>query len=71
MQGTKSKTALALLEEMRAMLNDIAASATILGATPFPGAPAAKELSGNLHTALLQFEIALAQIGRHEFAVKN
>jgi hypothetical protein len=72
MQGqTKSKTALALLDEMREMLNDIAAGATILGATPFPGGPAAKALGSNLHTALLEFEIALATIGRHEFAVRN
>jgi hypothetical protein len=72
MQGqTKSKTALNLLDEMREMLNDIAASATILGATPFAGGPAAKLLAADLHTALLEFEIGLSAIGRHEFAVRR
>ena len=71
MQVTKSETALGLMQELRTMLNDIAASATILGATPFVGGPVAKELSASLHSALLQFEIGLAQIGRHEFAVKQ
>jgi hypothetical protein len=68
---SKTNAALGLLDEMRAMLNDIAASATILGATPFPGGPAAKELSARLHAALLEFEIGLAAIGRHEFSVKS
>jgi hypothetical protein len=67
---TKTTAALALLDEMRLMLNDIAASAAILGATPFAGGAAANTLAGNLHTALLEFEIALADIGRHEFAVR-
>jgi hypothetical protein len=67
----RAETAFRLLDEMHEMLNDIAASATILGGTPFDGAPAAKELSGRLHGALLEFEIALAQIGRHSFEVKK
>jgi hypothetical protein len=68
---TKTTAALALMDEMRLMLNDIASSAAILGATPFPGGAAAKALAGNLHTALLEFEIALAEIGRHQFAVRS
>lgn len=60
-----------LMEEMRDMLNDIAASATILGATPFDGRHACRDLSGELHGALLEFEIKLAEIGRHEFAVRK
>lgn len=60
-----------LMEEMRDMLNDIAASATILGGTPFDGRHACRNLSGKLHGALLEFEIELAEIGRHEFAVRK
>ena len=68
---TKSETAYRLLEEIREMLNDIASSATILGATPFEGGPAAKKLGATLHTALLEFEIELAGQGRHEFEVRQ
>lgn len=67
---TKTVAAFALLEEMRELLNDIAASATILGATPFAGAPHARELSAALHGALLEFELGLAELGRHEFQVR-
>ncbi|MEZ5992074.1 MAG: hypothetical protein R3E76_06955 [Planctomycetota bacterium] len=67
----KTETAFNLLEEMRELLNDIAASATILGATPFAGGPAAKQLSGRLHTALLEFEVELAELGRHQFEVRS
>ena len=69
--AARSETAFQLLEELREMLNDIAASATILGTTPFAGARAAKQLSGTLHTALLEFEIELAAIDRHEFEVRS
>ncbi|MCG3184558.1 MAG: hypothetical protein ICCCNLDF_02685 [Planctomycetes bacterium] len=67
----KSVAAFKLTAEMQEMLNDIAASATILGATPFAGGPAAKKLAASLHQALLEFEIELAAIGRHEFEVKK
>jgi hypothetical protein len=70
-KATKSETAFRLMEEMREMLNDIASSATILGATPFEGRQAAKKLSAALHTALLEFEVELAEQGRHEFEVRN
>ncbi|MCB9895728.1 MAG: hypothetical protein H6839_14880 [Planctomycetes bacterium] len=72
-QNTKSKseTAFRLLDEMHEMLNDIAASATILGATPFNGAGPSKALAVKLHEALLEFEIGLAAIGRHSFEVKS
>lgn len=61
--------AMNLLLEMREMLNDIAQSATILGATPFAAREAANALGTNLHTALLEFEIALAQVHNHNFHV--
>jgi len=70
-QFTKTTAAFGLMDEMRTMLNDIAASAAILGATPFAGGPAAKALAMHLHTVLLEFEIAMAEIGRHQFAVKQ
>ncbi len=65
----KSARAQQLLEEIREMLNDIAESATILGATPFPGRQAAAQLGTELHTALLEFEIALAEARIHSFEV--
>ncbi len=65
------KAAYRLMEEMRDMLNDIAASAAILGGTPFDGRHACRELSAHLHSALLEFEVELAAIGRHEFEVKE
>ena len=68
--ASKSDTAFRLLHELHEMLNDIAASATILGATPFEGAEPAKALGNSLHGALLEFEIELAALGRHEFEVK-
>jgi hypothetical protein len=67
----KSETAFKLLAEMQEMLNDIAASAAILGATPFEGVWAAKRLAASLHQALLEFEIELAEQGRHEFQVRQ
>ncbi|MCA8912150.1 MAG: hypothetical protein KDB82_10625 [Planctomycetes bacterium] len=69
-KATKSETAYRLMEEMREMLNDIASSATILGATPFEGRTAAGKLGAALHTALLEFEIELAGQGRYEFEVR-
>ncbi|MCC7508023.1 MAG: hypothetical protein IT464_01450 [Planctomycetes bacterium] len=65
----KSARAQQLLEEIREMLNDIAQSATILGATPFPGRKAAANLGASLHTTLLEFEIALADVKLHNFEV--
>ncbi|MBZ0135302.1 MAG: hypothetical protein K8I27_02875 [Planctomycetes bacterium] len=67
----KVTAAFRLMDEMRDMLNDIAASANILGATPFEGAPACRDLSGKLHTALLEFEIELGAIGHHTFDVRE
>lgn len=69
--ASKVTAAYRLMEEMREMLNDIAASATILGGTPFDGRHACRELSAHLHRALLEFEVELADIGRHEFEVKE
>lgn len=63
--------AAALLHEIRDLLDDIAQSSTILGATPFAGREAAHRLAGALHTALLEYEIDLAKIGLHEFDVKR
>jgi hypothetical protein len=60
-----------LLSEMRVMVNDIARSATILGATPFAGRDAAKALAESMHAAVLEYEIALAALGEHEFDVKQ
>jgi hypothetical protein len=68
--SARSQTAFALVDEMHEMLNDIAVSATILGATPFTGAAPAKALAERLHEALLEFEIELAALGRHSFDVK-
>ncbi|MBK8205249.1 MAG: hypothetical protein IPK87_00520 [Planctomycetes bacterium] len=65
----KSARAQQLLEEIREMLNDIAQSATILGATPFAGRQAAAHLGASLHTTLLEFEIALAEVQFHNFEV--
>lgn len=69
--SSKSATAFRLVDEMHEMLNDIAASATILGATPFDGAAPSKTLAVRLHEALLEFEIELAALGRHSFEVKT
>lgn len=68
---TKTVAAFALMDQMRDMLNDIAASASILGASPFEGRPACRNLATKLHTALLEFEIELAAIGRLEFKVRT
>lgn len=70
-RSPKVEAAFRLMDEMRDMLNDIAASASILGATPFEGAPACRDLSGKLHTALLEFEIELGAIGHHTFDVRK
>ncbi|MHC4839819.1 MAG: hypothetical protein ACYTDT_02520 [Planctomycetota bacterium] len=59
-----------VIEDMRTMLNDIAASATILGAAPFDGAPPVRKLAHALAGALLEYEIGLAELGVHEFHVK-
>lgn len=67
----RESRAMNLLLEMREMLNDIAQSASILGATPFAGREAASALGASLHTALLEFEIALAQVHNHDFNVKQ
>lgn len=64
---TKSQQAKHLMEEMRVMLNDIAASATILGSTPFDGGPACKALAASLHEALMIYEMEMAALGLHEF----
>ena len=50
-----------LMEEMRDMLNDIAASATILGGTPFEGRHACIELSGKLHSRPNLFNMTWAE----------
>lgn len=67
----KSQMAFRLLDEMHEMLDDIAASATILGATPFEGGAPSKALAVKLHEALLEFEIQLAALGRYSFEVKT
>lgn len=59
-----------ILEEVRTMLNDIATSASIMGQADFVGAPVARELANNLHAALLEYEIGLAELGRLTFPVK-
>jgi hypothetical protein len=67
----KSQAANRLMKEMHEMLSDIAASATVLGHTPFDGVWACRELAESLHTALLEFEIKLAEIGQHSFNVRK
>ncbi len=59
-----------VVEDMRQMLNDITASATILGTAPFDGAAPVRKLAGSMGTALLEYEIELADLGVHEFQVK-
>lgn len=59
-----------VVEDMRQMLNDIAASATILGAAPFEGAKPVRALAGALGAAMLEYETSLAELGVHEFNVK-
>lgn len=58
----KTEGALQLLQDIRGMLDDLAQSSTILGATPFAGRQAAKSLAVALHTALLEYEVNLAEI---------
>lgn len=67
----KADAAIRLMKEMHEMLNDITASATVLGHTPFDGVWACRGLAENLHTALLEFEIKLADLGHHSFNVRN
>jgi len=67
----KSEAATRLMMEMHEMLNDIAASSAVLGQTPFEGVWACRELAANLNTALLEFEIKLAELGHHTFDVRK
>jgi hypothetical protein len=67
----KQQGAMLLLRDIRTMLDDIAQSATILGATPFAGRQAARSLADALHSMLLEYEISLAELGLHAFDVKQ
>jgi hypothetical protein len=59
------------LTEIRHLINGVALSAAILGHAPFEGRRAASRLAQSLQTALLEFEIALAEDGLHSFEVKS
>lgn len=59
-----------VVDDMRQMLNDITASATILGSAPFDGAAPVRKLACSMASALLEYEIELAELDVHEFQVK-
>ncbi len=71
LSARKAAGAIQVMQEVRTMLDDIARSAAILGSTPFSGRETARTLASSLHLALLEYEIGLAQLGGHEFAVKR
>ena len=67
----KAAGAMAVLADIREMLDDIARSATILGGTPFDGREVARDLAQSLNSTLLEYEMGLAELDQHRFQVKQ
>jgi hypothetical protein len=67
----RTESAFTVLEEVRGVVNLIATAATAIGQADVEVSEAASKLALELHEALLEFEMAMANQGRHTFKVKK